>query len=155
MKTVYILFGEMGCGKTYCGSRYAKEYGFKFFDGDSVIPPRMLERVSKFQSISRDMLDEYMDVLSESIDEQMADCNDLIVSQALYMDEDRRDLKVFLECLGYKVRMWWVQVPFVQNMQNLWTRPSGWKWVLYWLFNKPFFQKPTHEYEVLYNMYSS
>ena len=154
MKTVYILFGEMGCGKTYCGSRYAKEYGFQFFEGDSVIPSRMLERVSQFKPITRDMIEEYMDVLSEAIAKRMETCDHLIVSQALYMDLDRKDLKVFLECLGYEVRMWWVKVPLWRNMQNLLTRTNGWKWVLYWLINKPFFQKPSHAHEVIHNMYS-
>lgn len=154
MKTVYILFGEMGCGKTYCGSRYAKRHGFKFFDGDSVITPRMLERVSKFKAISEDILEEYMDVLADSIADQMVDNDHLVVSQALYRNEDRESLKIFLECLGYQVRMWWVQVSFWRNFQNLLTRKDGWKWALYWLINKPFFQKPTHDHQIFYNIYS-
>lgn len=154
MKTVYILFGEMGCGKTYVGSQYTKVSGFKFFDGDSVITPRMLERVSKFKAISEDIIEEYMDVLSDAIADQMEDCENLVVSQALYRNEDRKSMITFLECLGYQVKMYWVQVPFFQNIQNLLTRDNGWKWVLYWLINKPFFQKPTHEHTIYYNIYS-
>lgn len=144
----------MGCGKTYCGSQYAERHDFKFFDGDSVVTPRMLEKVSKFKPITRDILEEYMDVLADSIADQMVNCDHLVVSQALYGNEDRQSLKVFLECLGYRVRMWWVQVPLWRNVQNLLTRKDGWKWVFYWLFNKPFFQKPTHEHQVFYNIYS-
>ena len=153
MKTVYIFFGEMGSGKTYCGKRYAEKHNFKFFEGDSVVPPRMMERVNKFKSISEDMLEEYMDVLADSIADQMVDCEHLVVSQALYRNKDRESMIVFLECLGYQVRMWWVQVPLWRNMQNLLTRKDGWKWTLYWLLNKPFFQKPTHEHQLFYNIY--
>jgi gluconate kinase len=153
MKTVYLLFGEMGCGKTYCGSRYAETHSFKFFDGDSVVTARMMNKIINFKPLTRDMIEEYMDVLSDAIADQMIDCEYLVVSQALYSDEDRRSLKLFLESLGYQVRMWLIKVPLWRNVQNLLTRKNGWKWVLYWLFNKPFFQKPTHEYSVFTNVY--
>jgi shikimate kinase len=153
MKTVYILFGEMGCGKTYRGSRFAEGRGVRFFDGDSVITPKMLEKVSQFKAIPRQILEEYIDVLSESIAKELETCDELVVSQALYMDSDRKNLKVFLECLGYEVRMWWVRVPLWRNVQNLLTRQNGWRWILYWLLNKPFFQKPTHDHDILLNIY--
>lgn len=153
MKTVYILFGEMGCGKTYCGSRYAKEQGLQFFDGDSVITPRMLEKVSKFAPIPEYILQEYMDVLFNAIADQMQTCDDLVVSQALYRNSDREDLRIFLESHGYNVRMWWVQCKWHRNIQNLLTRDKGLKWVFYWLINKPFFQKPQHEHNVFHNVY--
>lgn len=153
MKTVYIIFGEMGCGKTYQGSRYAERHEFKFFDGDSVITPRMLERVSKFKPIPQDVLDEYMDVLFNSIADQMLTCDTLVVSQALYRNEDREALKIFLESFGYKVRMWWMISKWHRVIEGLMTRENGWKWVLYWLINKPFFQKPTHEHQLWRNVY--
>ena len=153
MKTVYILFGEMGCGKTYCGKNYAERHDFKFFDGDSVITPKMMEKVAKFKPLTRDMIEEYMDVLSDAIADQMGRCDHLVVSQALYSDEDRWLLKSFLESLGYQVRMWWVKCKWHRNIDNLLTRDKGWKWVLYWLFNKPWFEKPTHEYQIFHNMY--
>lgn len=153
MKTIYIFFGEMGCGKSYCGERYAKKHGFKFFEGDSVVTPRMMDKVVKFKPITRDLIEEYLDVLFEEIARQAETCENLVVAQALYTDEDRKDLKIFLECLGYKVKMWWVKVPLMQNVRGLMTRKDGWKWVLYWLFNKPFFQKPAHDHEILYNIY--
>lgn len=153
MKTVYILFGEMGCGKTYVGSRYAKRHDMKFFDGDSVITPRMLEKVSQFKPIPRDILEEYIDKLFNAIADQMENTEYLVVSQALYLDEDRFELLKFLESNGIRVRMWWVQCPWHRNIRNLLTRPNGWKWVFYWLINKPFFQKPTHDYSIFPNTY--
>lgn len=153
MKTVYIFFGEMGCGKTYCASRFAKKHNLRFFEGDSVITPRMLEKVQKFKPITRDILEEYLDALSESIAKEMETCEHLVVAQALYTDSDRKDLKVFLECLGYEVKMMWVRVSFWRNIRNLLTRPNGWKWAAYWLLNKPWFQGPTHEHSIFHNVY--
>ena len=152
MKTIYIFFGEMGCGKSYCGSRIANRLGFKFFEGDSVVTPRMLERVSKFKPISEDILEEYMDVLADAIADQIQDCESLVVSQALYKDKDRYSLMLFLECLGYKVKMFWVQSKWHRNLRNILARKDGWKWVLYWLINKPFFQKPTHQHHIFPNI---
>jgi len=153
MKTIYIIFGEMGCGKTYWGSRYAEKRGFKFFDGDSVVTPRMLAKVQKFQPITRDIIEEYLDVLADAIADQAEGVDHLVVSQALYNNADRESIKIFLEALGYEVKMWWLQNKWWRNFENLLGRDNGWKWVFYWLFNKPFFQKPTHDHQIAYNIY--
>ena len=155
MKTVYIFFGEMGCGKTYQGSRFAERRNFKFFEGDSVITPRMLEKVSKFAPIPEDVLEEYMEVFFNAIVDNMNTCDNLVVSQALYRNKDREDLRIFLESFGYKVVMYWVVCKWHRNIDNLFTRDNGWKWVFYWLINKPFFQKPKHEHQVFYNIYGN
>lgn len=153
MKTVYIFFGEMGCGKTYQGSRFAERHNFKFFEGDSVITPRMLEKVSRFAPIPEDVLEEYMDVFFNAIVDNMNTCDNLVVSQALYRDKDREELRVFLESFGYKVVMYWVVCKWHRNIENLFTREKPWRWFFYWLINKPFFQKPKHEHQVWRNIY--
>jgi len=156
MKKITIFFGEMGCGKTYCGSSYAERHGFEFFEGDSVVPPRMLEKVLQFKPLTQDIVEEYMDILSNAIAdraEKMVTSPTLIVSQAMYRNEDRESMKNFLESLGYEVRFWWVKVPLWRNVKNLLTRKDGWKWVYYWLINKPFFQSPKHEHDIYYNTY--
>lgn len=153
MKTVYIFFGEMGCGKSYQGSRYAQRHNFKYFEGDSVVTPRMLERVQKFQPIPEDVLEEYMDVLFNTIADQMNDTDHLVVSQALYRYDDRVLLKNFLESFGYTVIMYWIQCKWYHNIENLLTREKGWWLVYYWLINKPFFQKPKHEHQIWRNVY--
>ena len=152
MKTVYIFFGEMGCGKSYCGARFADRHNIKFFEGDSVVTPRMMAQVKKFRPITSDMLEEYIDVLCDAIADQMEYCSSLVVSQALYSNEHRDSVKKFLECLGYQVRMIWVRSPFWQNFRNLLTREHGWKWACYWLLSKPFFQKPTHDHSIFTNI---
>jgi gluconate kinase len=156
MKRVNIFFGEMGCGKSYCAQKYAERHNFPFLEGDQFVTPEMAQRVSNFQSLNERMIDEYMEVLGDAISdrmEKMRDSETLIVAQALYRDQDRKDMKLLLESQGYEVRMWLVKVPLWRNIQNLLTRKDGWKWVLYWLLNKPFFQKPTHEHQTFYNIY--
>lgn len=152
MKTVTILFGEMGCGKTYCGSRYAEKHGLKFFDGDTVVTARMMNKILHFKPITPAMLQEYMEILAQAIADRMVDCDHLMVAQALYLDENRKFLQTFLQSLGFEVKFWWVKVSFWRNIKNLLTRERGWKWVFYWLFNKSFFQKPSHYYEKFTNI---
>lgn len=147
MKKVIIMFGEMGAGKNYHGTQLAKLTGYEFFDGDTVATPEMIARVAKFRPLTRDIVERYVEVLSNAIADKMEHCENLIVAQALYLDEDRKSLALFLTCLGYEVEFEWVRTTFWRNARQLLSRPNGWRWVLYWLINKPFFQKPTHEYE--------
>lgn len=147
MKTVHIFFGEMGCGKSFNGLRYAKKNNFKFFEGDSILTQEILDRVSNFKPINHEMIARYMDVLCDAIGDQMEVCDNLVVSQAFYSNKDRESLINFLECLGYQVTMWWVKTSFLSNIQNLLTRDNSWKWVVYWLINKPFFQSPKHDFK--------
>ena len=153
MSTITIFFGEMGCGKSYSALRYAERHGFKFFEGDTAITPRMLELVKQFKPLPRDVVKGYVEHLCDKIVEQALGCAHLVVAQALYLNEDRQFLKAHLEALGYNVRMWHVKVQPWRNFQNLLSRDRPWKWVYYWLMNKPFFQKPNHEYQVYYNYY--
>jgi len=155
MKKIIIVFGEMGCGKTYWSKKYAKNNDFEFWDGDSVITPAMLDKVTNFQPIPQHILDEYMDTLFNGIANRAEDCKKetLLVAQALYRDEDRKELKAFLEAQGFEVIFWWLKNNWWRNIRNLLTRENGWKWVYYWLINKPFFQKPTHSHQIAYNVY--
>jgi gluconate kinase len=138
MKTVLILYGEMGCGKTYRGKMRARDWGATFFDGDDVIPPAMLERVKQFKPLSKEMLDDYIhNHLAPAIIQQG---DDVIVAQALYMQEHRGFLESYLEQRGYRVQFEHVGCSFKRNVKQLWSRPNGFRWVLYWLMNKPFFQ---------------
>ena len=150
MKNVTILFGEMGGGKNYHGEKMAKWFGDVFFDGDTVIPPEMAERVANFKPLTRDMIDSYIDILIDEIDRRAIKSeNGLIVAQALYFNQDRKEIKFCLEQLGYRVIMCWVRPSFWRNFKQIQSRPNGWRWVLYWLMSKPFFQKPTHEYQLV------
>jgi hypothetical protein len=144
MKRVIIIYGEMGAGKTYEGKRLAEELNAPFFDGDDCILPDMLACVQEFEPISKAMLDDYIFYrLAPEIDYQMDvyGLSVLVVAQALYLREHRQYLMDFLQERGYCVDMREHRVPFWQNLKQLWSRKDGRKWVVYWLMNKPFFQR--------------
>lgn len=75
----------------------------------------------------------------------------VVVAQALYRDRNRIDLEMQLRDKGIEVEYIMIQTPFFQHMKQLWSRKSGFKWLLYGLRNKPFFQKPTHRYSIILN----
>lgn len=150
MKSICILFGEMGAGKNYWGQKWANWTGLDFVDGDDFAPPEMIEKVINFRPLTRDIVSKYLDILAEEIPNKAdASKNGIVVAQALYRDADRQDLKLYLESLGYNVEFYWIKTPLIQNMLQLLKRPNGMKWVGYWLLNKPFFQKPTHAYKAI------
>ena len=92
-KTVTILFGEMGSGKSYWGKKLSRTFGDDFFEGDSAIPDDMLEKVNNFQTIPRSMIENYLSILLNEIEYFIEKSSKgLVVSQALYKDSDRLDL---------------------------------------------------------------
>lgn len=147
MKEVTILFGEMGGGKNYHGERLSFILNLPFFDGDEVVTSEMLEKVTKFKPLTREMIINYVNVLANAIADR-AEPNGLIVAQALYFDEDRLFLQKFLSCLGYKVKFIWIKTPFWRNLKQIYSRKNGLRWSIFWLLNKPYFQKPTHEHDI-------
>ena len=91
MKHIIILFGEMGCGKNYWGEQIARERGYIFFDGDHAAPPAMVEKVTRFQLLSREQILQFVKELCIIVIEKAASAESgLVVAQALYFDEDRK-----------------------------------------------------------------
>jgi len=150
-KVLTILFGEMGSGKNYWGEtmhQWSPEY--PFFDGDTVVPAEMLKKVSKFQPLTRDMVKSYIDILVAETEKRMiASEKGIFLAQALYFDEDRIDIKNYFETLGYRVIMYWIKPSWWQNLWQILKRPKGVRWAIYWAFNKPYFQNPTHNHTVI------
>lgn len=146
---ITILFGEMGGGKNYWGKLIAKQDNATFFDGDTVATPVMKERVSKFKPLNREIIKDYINILFAEIEVRADDYGNLVVAQALYNDEDRKFLAEMLTGMGYNVQFYWIKTPFWRNLRQIWSRPNGFRWVLYWLMNKPFFEKPTHKYRFI------
>ena len=145
MKTVYILFGEMGSGKNYHGEKLSMNMGVEFLDGDTLLPEEMIERVSTFKPLSPEMIDNY---ITNHLAPAILNRSELVLAQALYMDKHRLFLRDFLEDQGYTVVFYWVKPKFWNNLKQIYSRPKGFKWVLYWLMNKPFFQKPSHDHQI-------
>lgn len=142
----------MGGGKSYWGKLLADIFKDEFFEGDSVIPPSMLERVNKFKPVPRPMILDYLVILTNEIHIRAQNSsNGLVVSQALYGNQDRINLYTVLRELGYVVEFVWIKAPFFKNLKQIYSREKGLRWVFYWLINKPFFQKPTHYYNKVPN----
>lgn len=150
-KEVLIFFGEMGSGKNYWGEHYSNKFNCTFFDGDSIVPPKMAEKVSNFKPLTRELIQDYVGILANAIVDRAVEKNqDLIVAQALYSNEDRKFIAEYLCCFGYAVIFYWVRPSFWRNLKQIYSRKNGLRWVFYWLMNKPFFQKPTHQHYILY-----
>ncbi len=149
MSDVIILIGEMGSGKTYSGKKLSKELDSAFFDGDTVATPRMVERVSKFKPLDKDIIDDYVyNHLGPEIFNR-AEEGHLVVAQALYRNEHRLWIRRQLEERGHRVFFWLVDTNFLTNLFQLWGRTKGLRWIMYWFLNKPFFQKPNFPHEVI------
>ena len=148
---VHLFFGEMGSGKSWCAERWARQQGLRFFEGDSVVTHELLDRSGRFKPIPRDVIREFVRVLATAIIKE-AGGGDLVVAQALYLDEDRVWLQQLLFEHGLVVKWTWVRAGFFRHVRNLLTRSKGIRWVVYMLMNKPFFQKPIgHEHRVFRN----
>jgi len=153
IQRIVVFFGEMGSGKSWCAERWARGHGFCFFEGDSVVTRELLDRSGRFKPIPRGVIREFVDVLSKAVVEHALGCESdtLVVSQALYLNEDRLAFGRYLEEHGFMVEWKWVRAPFTRHVRNLLTRPKRWRWVGYMLMNKPFFQAPTHPHVVYPN----
>lgn len=151
---IHIFFGEMGAGKTFLASRFAKDNNCYFLEGDSVCTQAIMERASRFESLTRQMVIDFVyDALCPAIIWRATtmietkDNRDLVVAQALYFDHDRYYIKQMLETCGFEVVMHWVKVSWWRNIKQLWSRPRGMMWIYYWLINHFHFQKPSRVIE--------
>lgn len=137
---VIILYGEMGCGKTYGSSRVARELGMSVMEGDDYIPSEMALRIARFLPVSPEMLQEYL--LGHLVPAILAwdRPGGLVVAQALYLAKHREMVAEAIRAAGHDVELRRIEAPFFRHMRQLWGRPKGFRWVLYGLLNKPFFQ---------------
>lgn len=137
---VRIFYGEMGSGKTYLGRRDAEKLGCTFLEGDDLIPPGMAALVRNFKPLPKSVLDDYVKNHLVPAIVNAARTGDVVVAQALYRREHRDYVGGRLASEGFSVRWTLCRVPLWQNFRQLWGRPRGLRWVLYWLLSKPFFQ---------------
>lgn len=148
---LYVLFGEMGVGKNYVGERLADFLGCEFFDGDLVVPPAMIEKVSKFEGLTLEIIDDYVyNHLIPGIDARYDRQKPLVVAQALYLNKHRQAIT---EHFGPQTtKLVYLPMPSViTHMKRLYSRKNGFRWMLYGLMNKPFFEQPTSHSLVILN----
>lgn len=154
MRHVILMFGEMGSGKSHLG-KSCTPAGAEFMEGDDWVPDAMKEAVRKFGRVTELMRAHLVKRLKWAVRDKLmySSTGCVAVSQALYNDNDRRELLDFWhnQC-GFTVQAYYVKTGSRwQNMKQLLQRPNGWRWVAYWLASKPFFQEPTHSHIVLRN----
>lgn len=144
-KRIVLFFGEMGSGKSYLGKRYAEENDLTFVEGDRLLSPEMRARVERFLPPTKEQLDSLIESLRTNVATLARVLpRGVVVSQALYRNEHRQALIDFWGSAGYEVTCFWVRPSFRQNMDQLLSRRRGFRWVLYWLVSKPWFQSPSH-----------
>lgn len=137
---IYILIGEMGVGKNYVGEKLAAKLNCEFIDGDDALLPNTRAKVEAFKPLTKKDLEEFMENLAFTI-AFWYDGTNTVVAQAIYRNENRAWLKQKLEDCGFEVKFVWIKAPFITHLKRIWNN-RGYKWLLYWLMNKPFFQKP-------------
>lgn len=141
----------MGIGKNHVGEKLAKHLHCEFFDGDTVIPKTMMEKVTKFKSLNTADIDNY--IYSHFIPEigKRSQGKDLVVAQALYRQSHRDTIEFFFGEENVK----FVWLPVFSNavhIKRLYGRKNGIRWTLYGLYNKLFFQEPEKStYKVINN----
>ena len=144
MSVVHIFFGEMGSGKSFQAKRFAQHEFMPRLEGDDLCSAEMVDLVSQFKPLSYSLVAELVDRLIMRMGELCETDDALVVSQALYFNDDRLRVSRELEALGHSVVWHWVRPGFFTNMKRLFGRPRGLRWIAYWLLNKPFFDRPTH-----------
>jgi len=149
---LYLLFGEMGVGKNYVGEKLADYLGCKFYDGDLSIPDDMKERVKNFRFLPDKMIDRFVVYLMQDIHYLLRDYGMVVVSQALYKREYRREIwKHFPTARQIHV----VPPSLRVHLSRILERPRGYRWALYCLLSKPFFQKPYYGDVIVNDNYES
>lgn len=148
MKYLLLVVGEMGAGKSFWASELAWQMDFGYLEGDDYLPPAMREAVARFGRVTEDMKGQLLNrlkvVLHEELDKERPN-GGIVLSQALYSEADRQWLIRHFRAAGYKVEVYWIKAGFWRNLKQLWKRPRGARWVLYWLMSKPWFEKPIDE----------
>lgn len=150
---IYLLFGEMGSGKNYIGELFADRFNCFFFDGDNVIPKEMKEKVDNFKFLGKKVINNYVDNHLIPAVRNMHRFGSVVVAQALYTRAYRRK---FVEAFGSEnVIMIHIRPEsLLCNLRFLWKRRRGFRWALYFLLSKPFFQRPKVDVHEGADMYS-
>lgn len=139
----------MGVGKSYWAQRWSHHAGFPWLDGDECLPQKMLDKAKKFQQFTQEEVSSFVDSdLITAILRKVKDAPGLVVAQALYRDDDRKSLDAMLTELGYETTWIWLKPGWIQNIKNLFKRNNPWRWLQYWLLNKPYFQAPSHRCKI-------
>ena len=93
MKSLIVIFGFPGVGKTYIGEILRDIYGYYLHDGDIDIPKDMKERIDHARPLTVDMRDEFFQKLLEHIQDLAAVHERLVVTQTFIKEKYRTKVK--------------------------------------------------------------
>lgn len=140
-KTIHLVYGEMGAGKSYKGRWLAQQLGADFIEGDDLMPDDMRARVDSFLPPTFEQIDELLYRLFTAA--EASPRANVVVAQALYNAKHRSMLIRWWQKMGYEVLVYRAEAGFWRNLKQLWRREKGLRWVLFWLASKPWFQPDT------------
>lgn len=137
---IIIVFGKMGSGKTTAGQMLANQLGFDFCEGDNSVPDAMREKVKKFGDLDKSDIDCLVANLVANIENSMAQDKNIVVSQALYLNEHRKILQEKFS--KYNIEFVCINTPVEKQMAQLAARENGEQWKKYAEKNDVHFQAP-------------
>ena len=118
IKMLIIIFGEMGMGKNFVGECLAREMSIHFLDGDTAIPAgtRLLHKADVDRFVTYQLI--------PAIESSLKLHNDLIVAQALYFEEHRKQIENYFK---YFTSVKFIHVRATEKLQRerLLTREEG------------------------------
>lgn len=164
--TVYLLVGEQGAGKTTIGKALAAAKKLPFFDGDDVLPQKLLEKTRKGWPLTPDEIHEFIQTNLVPLARQASEHSKtgLVFAQALYVNAHRRLIMKVLTAAPNPRREtgeWVAGVDFkvvrilpgstVQHLRQLYSRPHGLKQIITTLTSTPWFERRGITHSVLNN----
>src|SRR5687767_12651725 len=88
----FLLFGQIGVGKTFLGQHIAAEFGLPFHDADSDLPPSILDAIARRTPFTDAMRDEFTLILRGRIALLAAVHPRFCIAQALFYNRQRHVL---------------------------------------------------------------
>jgi gluconokinase len=87
-----ILYGLSGSGKNFVGEILAKQFGYHFWDADSILPVEMRECIKKKLSFTQAMRDNFTSLIIQHVTELQKQHANLVITQAFYKEKNRQQL---------------------------------------------------------------
>ena len=141
IKSLIIVFGEMGCGKTYIGQIFSRHYNAGFYEGDDALNDwnRRMGFYSK-ESVEKFVRDQ----LIPAIELQLQSYERLVVSQALYFEDHRQLIAHHFNKHGLIVQFIQIKTPVDQQKKQLLAR--GYYWLISAFLYRRYFESSHKAY---------
>lgn len=88
-----ILFGLTGSGKTFVGRLLAQQYGYHFWDADTVLTDVMQQSIQEKKPFTQTMRDDFTAITIQTISKLQTNHPNLVVSEALYKEKNRQQIQ--------------------------------------------------------------